>query len=324
MKRFNSYLALQLNEFITYRQNLGYATKTLLSHLKTFDRYVEEKKIDGSVLQPSFFLEMRTALNIERASINSRLYSLSAFFQFLVRKGVCFENPIQDIPPLPESAFIPFIFSAEQTDQVLAAICNRIRKTPQYYLKDLAEYTAVLLLARCGLRIKEPLRLKLKDYRTGEKTIYIEKTKFKKDRLIPVPQSVATEMENYLAARSVLLIEDQNPYLLVSNNQKGLTDNRVRLVFHRAVNNIGLRQSRQIIGDTIFSSPTPHSLRHSFAVNTLRQVKERGKSPQNALPVLAVYMGHSQYKHTIKYLKVIDAEQRQGLFDAVNCQKEQI
>jgi len=55
-------------------------------------------------------------------------------------------------------------------------------------------------------------------------------------------------------------------------------------------------------------------LRHAFAINTLRRVKERGRSPQNALPVLAVYMGHSKYKHTIKYLKVLDAGQRQGLF----------
>ena len=63
---------------------------------------------------------------------------------------------------------------------------------------------AMVLLARCGLRISEPLRLKLNDYRFDEKTIYIEKTKFKKDRLIPLPQSVAIELENYLAARRCL------------------------------------------------------------------------------------------------------------------------
>jgi len=171
-------------------------------------------------------------------------------------------------------------------------------------------------LARCGLRIKEPLRLKLKDYRAEERTIYIEKTKFKKDRLIPVPNSTATEIDNYLAARKALLIGDRNPYLLVSNSQNGLIDSRIRLVFHRAVKDIGLERSRQVIGNTIFSSPIPHSLRHSFAVNTIRAVKEGGKSPQNSLPVLAVYMGHSEYKHTIKYLKVIDAEQRHSLLEA--------
>ena len=59
---------------------------------------------------------------------------------------------------------------------MLSAVSNRIRKVSQRrYLKDLSGYLAMVLLARCGLRISEPLRLKLNDYRFDEKTIYIEK-----------------------------------------------------------------------------------------------------------------------------------------------------
>ena len=164
----------------------------------------------------------------------------------------------------------------------------------------------ILLMARCGLRISEPLRLKRHHYRSEEKTLYIEKTKFKKDRLIPLPMAVAIDMENYLALRDVLLVEQQNPFLLAGFKQKGLTDSTLRNHFHRAVEDIGLKQPRQIIGKMTFSSPTPHSLRH-YAVNTLNAVKQRGKCPQNALPVLAAYMGHSEYKYTTQYLKVLDA-----------------
>jgi integrase len=182
---------------------------------------------------------------------------------------------------------------------------------------------AMVLLARCGLRIGEPLRLKLNDYRFDEKTIYIEKTKFKKDRLIPLPQSVAIELENYLAVRRCLLADIDNKYLLANYATRGLNDNRVRTVFHRAVSDIGLEQPRQIIGNVNISSPTPHSLRHAFAVNTLNRVKKRGGSPQNALPVLAAYMGHSEYKHTIKYLKFIDAQQRLGLVNFIDTHPDQ-
>jgi integrase len=97
----------------------------------------------------------------------------------------------------------------------------------------------------------------------------------------------------------------------------------VRTVFHRAVSDIGLSQIRQIIGNVNISSPTPHSMRHSFAVNTLNRVKKRGASAQNALPVLAAYMGHSEYKHTIKYLKFIDAQQRLGLVNFINTHPDQ-
>ncbi|MCP3887966.1 MAG: hypothetical protein GY702_03705, partial [Desulfobulbaceae bacterium] len=69
---------------------------------------------------------------------------------------------------------------------------------------------------------------------------------------------------------------------------------------------------------TNISGPTPHALRHSFAVNTLRRIKERGDSPQNGLPVLAVYMGHKKYTYTIYYLKLIDSDQHRNLVDFMN------
>ena len=56
-------------------------------------------------------------------------------------------------------------------------------------------------------------------------------------------------------------------------------------------------------------------------MNTLLKIKARNGSPQNALPVLSVYMGHRIYKHTVKYLKMIDAGQRQGLLDFVRTVK---
>jgi len=72
-----------------------------------------------------------------------------------------------------------------------------------------------------------------------------------------------------------------------------------------------------------FGQPTAHSLRHSFAVNTLKDIKERGESSHHALPILATYMGHSEYKHTTIYLKFLDAEHRQGLTDfAISHQGE--
>ena len=244
---------------------------------------------------------------------------MRVFFNYLVRTGEYSQNPLKDIPYLPENDIMPYIFFPEQVNHLLSAVSSRIRKvSKRRYLKDLSGYMAIVLLARCGLRIGEPLRLKLNHYRFDEKTIYIEKTKFKKDRLIPLPRSVAIELENYLAVRRCLLADVDNKYLLANYAARGLNDNRVRTVFHRAVSDIGLEQPRQSIGNVNISSPTPHSLRHSFAVNTLKSVKERGASAQNALPVLAAFMGHSEYKHTIKYLKVIDAQQRLGLVNFIS------
>ena len=324
MNKFESFLAPQLRQYVIYRHNLGYSMKASLSHLKTFDRYLKQKQAEEILLPSSFFMQLRTDLKIEHRSINRIVASVRVFFNYLARTGVYDQNPLNDIPYLPENDIMPYIFSPQQVNRLLSAVSNQIRKvSKRKYLKDLSGYMAIVLLARCGLRIGEPLRLKLNDYRFDEKTIYIEKTKFKKERLIPLPQSVAIELENYLAVRRCLPVIVGNRYLLASSTTTGLNDNRVRTVFHRAVSDIGLKKPRKIIGNVNISCPTPHSLRHSFAVNTLHRVKKRGRSAQNALPVLAAYMGHSEYKHTIKYLKFIDAQQRLGLVNFIGTHPDQ-
>jgi site-specific recombinase XerD len=324
MKKFESFMAPQLEEFLHYRESVGYAMKPYRSYLDILDRYLIETNAGWESLDPGFFLEMRANLNMESRSANRVISTSRAFFQFLIRREYISENPLKDITLLKENTIIPFIFSPEQIDRLLETICRRLRKSKGYFLKDLGLYMAIVLMARCGLRISEPLRLLRKHYRRDEKTIYIEKTKFKKDRLIPVPNVVVPEIENYLSVRQSLLPHDDNPYLLAGRNQKPLTDQQVGYLFRKIRKDIGLDHPRNVIGNMNFNNPNPHSLCHSFAVNTLNRIKERGESTQHALPVLAAYMGHRNYKHTVVYLKFLDARQRQDLFDFAISHQEEI
>ena len=322
MKNFESFLSPQLNEYMAYRKDLGYATKSSGSHLRIFDRYLKETGADWNALQPPFFLEMRANLNMESSGVNKILSAARLFFWFMVRREYVDENPLEDIPFLKEETVVPFIFSPEQTDQLLCNVCNSIRRTKKYFLIDLGAYTAVLIMARCGLRISEPLRLLVKHYRKDDVTLYIEKTKFRKDRLIPIPKAVMREIENYLAVRKSFCPDDQNAYLLAGRKNKPLSEYQVRSTFRRAVKNIGLDQPRRVIGNMIFNPPIPHSLRHSFAVNTLIAIKTRKESLRCALPVLATFLGHSEYKHTTIYLRVADALSRKNLLDFALWQRK--
>lgn len=315
MKTFESALALHLRAFLAYRESLGYATEPTRSHLMTLDNYLKKEKVTLPDLSTTFFLQMRADLEMEPSSINRILYDACYFFRYLIRVNLYSTNPIEDLPPLPEYTFVPFIFSEEQINRLIDAAAGMICQDEKYFLKDFAVYLAIAMMARCGMRICEPLRLGKKHYRRDEKTLYIEKTKFKKDRLIPIPKALAQQIDNYLSVRRALLEKDQNPYLLVGRKKNKLLDGKVRMVFNQIVKTIGFDQPRRVVANTVFSRPTPHSLRHSFAVNTLKRAMSRGISPQNALPVLTVYMGHKKYKHTLKYLKMLDAEHRNTFND---------
>jgi site-specific recombinase XerD len=324
VKPFKSVLADRLEEFFTYRRQLGFARDPMLSYLKMLDRYLCEHKATADKLQPYFFLDLRANLKLSPSSINRVIRTGRAVFNFMIRNDYCRQNPLKDIPTLAEHSFIPFIFSAQQTDELLSAVCKKIRKDPKYFVKDLGVYIVHVLLARCGLRISEPLALLRSHYRLNEATLYIEKTKFRKDRLIPLPKTVITEIENYLSVRTRLLANDHNPHLIAGTRDKKLDENRLRFVFHQAVKEIGLNQAKQTIANMTFGSPTPHSLRHSFAANTLKNAKARGISPLQTLPVLATYMGHCHYTYTTKYLKLMDADHRNGLARFACLHKQKI
>ena len=321
MKPFKSFLSRQLDEYIAYRQGMGYNPMPSRYHLLVFDQYLIQSGAGWDSLQPAFFLEMRSKLPLEPASANNALIVIRGFFNFLMRRDKIAQNPLEDIPPLKENIVVPFVFSPLQIEQLLQRCCQKIRKNNACFLTDMAIYLALTLMARCGLRISEPIRLLKHNYRPDEATIYIEKTKFKKDRLIPVPESVNTQIENYISVRKNIRPDDTNPYLLAGRRDKPLSATVVKNAFHQAVRDMGLSQPRRVLGNVNFNPPRSHSLRHSFAVNTLINIKQRGESAQYALPILAVYMGHSDYKHTAVYLKVADAKSRKNLVDFTLWQK---
>ncbi len=323
MKPFKSFLNRELESFISYREGLGYSIKHIRYPLLIFDKYACRHADPTVIWQPQFYVKFRNEIKCEPSSVNSILYGVRCFFEYLRRNHSDRNNPLKDVPGLRQRAFIPFVFSLEQVEQLLNATCRRIRQKPQFFIKDLSEYLIILLLARCGLRINEPLHLKMRNYRPDEKTIYIEKTKFKKDRLLPIPKSVAETIDNFLSVRATINDKSSNPYLFIGRQQERFTQYRIRRIFHEVVSDIGINTTRQIIGDTTFGKPTPHSLRHSFAINTLKSAIARKQSPQNVLPVLAAYMGHVEYRHTMKYLKVVDAKSRTSLLNFAGTQREE-
>lgn len=324
MKPFESFMAQNLKEYAAYRKQQGYAQKAIRPSLLAFDRYLKKHNVDWEQLELSFFLQLRANISKHPNTANRIMSDLRGFFDFLVRRRICANNLLKDIPSLPVRYFIPFVFTPEQTDQLLTNVCKNIRRCPKHLLFDMAIYLALVMLARCGMRINEPLRLCSNHYRPDEGSVYIERTKFRKDRLIPLPQVVLAELDNYLALRKAMCPGDQNPYLLAGRKDRPLSDNHVRAVFHRTIDDIGLKQPRQVMDNMTFGSPLPHSLRHAFAINTLNRIKARGQSAQQALPVLSAYMGHHKYQYTAAYLKVKDANDIAGLIAFIKSQKKAV
>ena len=175
MRTFESFLAPELEAYIRHRASIGLNDKNLRSLLRPFDLYVKEAEADWGSLQATFFLGLRETFDGEASSINGILSAIRCFFAFLVNRGDIAQNPLQDVPPLPLRPHIPFVFSLEEIENLLHAIQEGMYVEQGHDLRNTSIYLAILLMARCGLRISEPLRLLLRDYDPEDGTIYITK-----------------------------------------------------------------------------------------------------------------------------------------------------
>ena len=62
MNRFESFLAQQFEDYMTYRHQLGYDTDNLRWALKTVDRYLVTQNAGPNDLTAAFFLGLQAAM----------------------------------------------------------------------------------------------------------------------------------------------------------------------------------------------------------------------------------------------------------------------
>ena len=131
------------------------------------------------------------------------------------------------------------------------------------------------------------------------KVLHVEAAKFHKTRLVPLPDSVADEVQRYLALRhgplqpdAPLLSSGQRVTREATYSPHGLSENWQFLCLTTGVLNERGRP------------PRLHDLRHSFAVAALDRWYRQGVNVQSKLPHLATYLGHVSIVSTHYYLQL--------------------
>jgi integrase/recombinase XerD len=224
--------------------------------------------------------------------------------------NLCEFNPLSDRIGFRGLYFSPYVFSNDEVKRVLQSFSADTSKCKSwgYFLPRLSRYCVFLIIAHCGLRISEACRLRVKDIRVKEGALWIEKTKFRKDRMIPISRVVMREIQNYIEVRNHHPKSSTAEYLFL--NHKGSPYSRKTLghFFHLKMRELRIYRSPFIRGTTVFGSPSPHSLRHSFAVRTVRQWQANNFPIDQISDTLATYMGHSAFSYTQVYLKTLSTE----------------
>ncbi len=161
-----------------------------------------------------------------------------------------------------------------------------------------ATYQPLLgLLAVTGMRIGEAIGLDRENVDLQAGVLNIPLTKFRKHRRLPLHPSTCAALRTYVQIRDELCPHSKTPSFFVSTRGTRLLDVTVHHVFRKLLIEIGLQPQPD------GSGPKVHSLRHTFAVATVRDWHREGADPTGQMSLLAAYLGHADPAYTYWYLQ---------------------
>jgi integrase/recombinase XerD len=291
-------IALQLDQYLSVRRNLGYDLRTDERVLRRFTRFADQ---EGAVhIDTALFLRWDASLPDVGASTRSaRLGKVRLFAQWL--NGV---DPAHEVPPrglLPDRSGRqrPYIYSEAEIVAIIAAA----KTLPSIYgLRGLTCSTLFGLIAVTGLRISEALALNDCDLDAGDGVLRVRRGKLGRERLILLAPTVVAQLIIYAAERDRLLGRAA-PAFFVTENGTRMTDCSARYNFAHACQQIGLRVNQQCCRHG--RGPRIHDLRHTFAVRTMINWYRTGKDPAREMIRLTTYLGHTDPAHTFWYLEAV-------------------
>jgi len=199
------------------------------------------------------------------------------FFNWLEREGLVEVSPFRvrvDIPRLPKS--LPRSLGSTQVAKLVSA-CRRDTWA------GVRNYAMLLTFVDTGVRLSELLGLDLSDLNLGEWSIRVRHGKGDKERHVSMGRRLHRAMRAWLSARGVSVVEDA---LFTSRNGARLDKRNVQRILQRITDRAGLQAV----------SVSPHRLRHSFAVQYIRN----GGDPFSLQRIL----GHSSASTTSIYVNL--------------------
>jgi integrase len=186
---------------------------------------------------------------------------------------------------------VPCILTEDEIRQLIDAASRSGYRT----LRRDTYATFFALLACTGLRVSEAIRLRLDDITPDG--LVIRSSKFRKSRLVPLHDTARAGLERYLQLRCPYAPGED--HVFVSLRRKPLLVEDVEAAFRTARRAFGLpdRPGR--------ARPTPHSLRHTFAVRSLQSCPDGRDAIAQHMVALSTYLGHAKVADTYWYLEAV-------------------
>jgi site-specific recombinase XerD len=219
-----------------------------------------------------------------------RLSSVRCFARWAQTLDPTIEVPPKRLLAARPTRTAPYIYSDAEIGALLDA-AGGLRPA----IRAATYHTLIALMAATGIRTGEAIGLNIAslDQQAGTLTVT---GKYGKTRKLPLHQSAAEALAQYLDQRAQLQTAADCQALLISTRGTRLRAS----VVHQTFRQLGVETGLRTRSDAC--RPRLHDLRHTFAVATMLDAYTRGADPAAVLPLLATWLGHCEPSDTYWYL----------------------
>ena len=290
--RFQSVLSALLEKFLQEKHACGYAYHEATRILRHLDSFLLQEGLATDELPGSLARKWLAKKAHESARTHQqRITVFRQFSRFLVRLGYSAYVPDSTVAARNRSTFVPRMLSDEELRKFLQAL-DALEPTARSPLRHLVMAEVFRLLYGCGFRVREVLKLRVRDVDLSQGIITVRLGKGRKDRLVPPALPLVNRLQKY-AAR----LENRPPDAIFFPGPSGgpFSLRSAYTLFRRLLLQCGIPHAGRGKG------PRIHDYRHLFAVHALRRWYRDGEDLDAKLPLLATYLGHQHLSGTQRY-----------------------
>lgn len=296
MREFRSILRDEMNGYITLCESEGKSIKSIESGIFNLDMFLDGIGHETKDLTADLLAGWIGQLHpLKKVTVKWHVIVARQFFSYLRSLGM--EVSVPEVPAY-RSDYIPYAFSDQEIARLIAAADTLpfIRKNGGESAIQFSVYLRILY--GCGLRAGEALKLRRCDIDFNYGVITVRCAKRKKDRLVPMKDSLTQLLAAY---SSQLADSGACGYLFPRRNDQPRDAGWAYAWFRRTLIQAGIVYEKE---KNERAGPCPYSLRHAFIHRAYRQYADTtGHSFDDIMPFLSAYVGHEKADGTDRYFR---------------------
>jgi integrase len=276
-------------DYLAVRRSLGYKFARPEKLLGQFTAYLEQA--GAATVTAEHALAWAVLPDGDPSWHAYRLAVARGFAAWLATIDPDAEIPPAGLIPSRKHRATPYLYTDSEIEALITAAGSL-----RFQLRTATYQTLIGLLAVTGMRVGEAIGLNRGDADLDAGVLTVRNGKHGKSRLVPVHDTAARALRDYLRVRDRLCPDVSTPAVLISPAGTRLLYCNVHATWKKLAASAGLRPRSGSC------RPRIHDLRHSFAVRTMLDAYESGLDGQATLSVLSTYLGHADPKATYWYL----------------------